>query len=209
MRQQDKMTRPKQKRNCQYILHVALRPDAIKPMIWRRLAVDGKVSLGKLHHFIQAAFGWNDAHLHEYIIGDARFGDPNNDEFALEEEEETRDERKALLNVMFKEGDTFIYLYDFGDSWEHVVTVESIEPKENDEYVEACILDGANACPPEDVGGVDAYQQFLETLLSEPYSEESKQMAEWIGGAFHPSQWDIRIANSAIARLLYNGWGGK
>ena len=36
----------------------------IEPLVWRRLLVDGDSTLSKLHHYIQAAMGWTDAHLH-------------------------------------------------------------------------------------------------------------------------------------------------
>ena len=42
---------------CFYTLKIELRPNEIQPVIWRRLEVDGRISLSKLHHFIQAAFG--------------------------------------------------------------------------------------------------------------------------------------------------------
>ena len=44
-----------------YVLHIALHPEALSPLIWRRLEVDASVSLYRLHHFIQAAMGWHDA----------------------------------------------------------------------------------------------------------------------------------------------------
>ena len=40
-----------------------LAAGVIEPPIWRRLVVDGRISLAKLHHYIQAAFGWTD-YLH-------------------------------------------------------------------------------------------------------------------------------------------------
>ncbi len=61
---------------CLYTLLIELHPDEIRPAIWRRLVVDGRVSLAKLHHFIQAAFGWTDAHLHTFTINEIRYMEP-------------------------------------------------------------------------------------------------------------------------------------
>jgi Plasmid pRiA4b ORF-3-like protein len=193
---------------CVYRLKIQLRPNEIQPVIWRRLDVDGRVSLGKLHHFIQAAFGWSDAHLHEFEINAKTYRLPSpEDDFDVLE---IFDERKAVLRQVAAEGDTFIYRYDFGDDWEHEMTVEDvILDEDSDLRGGAYVTEGARACPPEDVGGPDGYHEFLEMLLVDPRSEEAKQMREWAGGNFDPLHFDIRLANAAISRMMYNGWGGK
>ena len=38
-----------------------------------RVKVEGGDSLRKLHHILQAAFGWHDAHLHKFEMGDNRY----------------------------------------------------------------------------------------------------------------------------------------
>ena len=55
----------------------------------------------------------------------------------------------------------------------------------------------------------DGYHDFIETLLVRLQSAEAQQMRDWAGGYFDPQQCDIRIANAAILRMMYNGWGGK
>ncbi|MGQ0802348.1 MAG: IS1096 element passenger TnpR family protein [Actinomycetota bacterium] len=42
---------------------------------------------------------------------------------------------------------SFIYTYDFGDDWEHVITVESIDPVEAGAHYPRCIA-GRRAGPP-------------------------------------------------------------
>lgn len=192
---------------CLYSLRIELHPDEIKPVIWRKLVVDGRISLAKLHHFIQAALGWTDAHLHEFIINNDRYARPHPDDFA--DDIDSKDERKAYLNRLLAEGDKFDYRYDFGDGWEHVITVEKIEPVEGDPQGQAWIESGARACPPEDVGGVHGYQVFLETILGNSHSAEAKELLTWVGGAFDPELFDCRAANVAIQRMLWNAWGGK
>ncbi len=123
---------------------------------------------------------------------------------------EVEDERKALLNRLIAEEDVFIYRYDFGDNWEHVITVEDFNADgKSDLRGGAYVTDGARACPPEDVGGTDGYYDFLETLLVDPQSDEAQRMRDWAGGKFDPLQFDVRLANAAILRMMYNGWGGK
>lgn len=192
---------------CLYTLLIELHPDEIRPAIWRRLVVDGRVSLSKLHHFIQAAFGWTDAHLHAFTLNDIRYMEPHPEDTM--DDIETRDERKGYLNRLLADGDTFVYLYDFGDSWSHHITVEEIEMVGDDPHGDAYVTGGERACPPEDVGGSTGYHGFLETILGNPHSEEARRLLTWAGGEFNPDLFDRLAANAAIQRMLWNGWGGK
>lgn len=56
-----------------YTLHIQLEPLNFNPPVWRRLRVNGDCTLRKLHHFIQAAFGWHSSHLHEFSDGIHRY----------------------------------------------------------------------------------------------------------------------------------------
>ena len=177
-----------------------------KPTIWRRIHIDGRARLNTFHHVLQAAMGWSDAHLHEFEIRDKFYGTPDPD-FA-DEDRPVFVEKKFRLNQLLAEGDTALYLYDFGDSWSHRITVESIEDLDERSaqshliWVEA----GARACPPEDAGGIGQYQDFLESLENDPYGEETKETREWAGLDFDPDRFDRKAANTAIDRLLWNGW---
>ncbi|CDI91056.1 protein TnpR [Pseudomonas aeruginosa PA38182] len=109
-----------------YTLHIQLEPLQFDPPIWRRIQVTGDCSLRKLHHFIQAAFGWTSSHLHEFSEGLNRYM-PLDAEFA-DMFEDALDDRKIKLRRVLKDSDRLRYLYDFGDSWQHVIAVEAIEP---------------------------------------------------------------------------------
>ena len=49
--------------------------DRIEPQIWRRLVVPLHFNLRELHLVLQAAFGWMNAHMHEFEIGGLSFAD--------------------------------------------------------------------------------------------------------------------------------------
>jgi hypothetical protein len=51
--------------------------------VWRRLVLPADTSLAQLHQIIQAAFGWRNYHLHQYMVDEQYFGEPN-PEFADE-----------------------------------------------------------------------------------------------------------------------------
>lgn len=198
-----KRHRSSQSSPCLYTLKIELHPQEMQPPVWRRLVVDGRVSLAKLHHYIQAAMGWTDAHTHSFEIRGRRYGPLATSEIACE------DERKTKLNTLFLEEEQYLYRYDEGDDWEHVITPEAFDEVDHDPAGVAWVIDGARACPPEDVGGIHGYHDFLETLLTQPHSEAAQELLTWAGGEFHPERFDRRAANAAIQRLVWNRWGGK
>ena len=187
-----------------YTLLVALEES--NPTIWRRVHIDGRARLDALHHVLQAAMGWSDSHLHEFEIRDQRYGTP--DPMYEDEDRPVLTEKKFRLNQLLGEGDSCLYSYDFGDNWQHRITVESIEypDNEHDRSRSAWVEAGARACPPEDVGGIGQYNDFLESLENDPYGEETKQTREWAGLDFDPERFDRQAANNAIDRMLWNGW---
>lgn len=186
-----------------FTLHVQLLN--IKPLIWRRLVVDGDTSLGKLHHYLQAAMGWTDSHLHEFRIGDRCYGDLKHD---ADNELGHLDERKVILKRYFEVGSEFIYQYDFGDNWIHRIVVEQITQADSVLGV-ACVEEGERACPPEDVGGCGEYERFVECIRGDRNSEESRQLLQWAGSDFDPERFDRHAANAGLLRMGWNRWGGK
>ena len=176
------------------------------PLVWRRITLDGRSSFANLHHVIQAAMGWHDAHLHQFRINNRYIGVPDPESDAPEWH--TEDERKVFLNRVLTDDAVFTYLYDFGDGWEHRLLVDEYDDSDDlrfgdgDAWVDA----GERACPPEDCGGVGGFQDFLEKLEDEPYSDESKELREWAGLDYDPARFDRQAANAAIKRLLWNRW---
>jgi hypothetical protein len=94
------------------------------PPIWRRVLVPSDLTLEQVHDVLQLAIGWEDCHMHEFRIGQQRFGksDPMEQAFGGSR---TASERTArLFNVLGRAGAKAVYTYDFGDSWEHQLAVE-------------------------------------------------------------------------------------
>lgn len=58
-----------------YRLHVSLQD--IKPMIWRRIEVSSETTLKQFHRILQIAMGWENCHLHEYIVDGRRYATPD------------------------------------------------------------------------------------------------------------------------------------
>lgn len=167
----------------------------LKPVIWRRILVPADIKLSKLHVVLLRTMGWLGGHLHEFLIGERNFGVPDEDypEIGLE-----REDRVALIKALAARK-TFRYLYDFGDAWDHRVKVEKILPADPTLRSPFC-LDGANACPPEDVGGCPGYLDFLEAI-HDPTHEEHQNMLDWCGGHFDPRAFDTSEVNTRLAEI--------
>ncbi len=166
-----------------------------KPPIWRRLQVRASMTLPLLHDTIQVAMGWTDSHLHQFIIGGVEYGLPD-----PELGDDMRSEQRVKLDrVVTTEKDRFVYEYDFGDSWTHIILLEKILPVEPDVHYPRCLA-GKRACPPEDVGGVWGYAEFLEAIRSSDHPEH-EDMLEWCGGAFDPEAFSLDEINQALRGL--------
>ena len=80
------------------------------------------------------------------------------------------------------------YVYDFGDYWEHEITLEKILPANPDQDYPSCIA-GKNACPPEDCGGPPGYEEILR-VLKNPKNDQYKDTLDWLGEYFDPKDFN-------------------
>jgi hypothetical protein len=181
-----------------YQLKVTL--DDSKPPIWRRVLVSEKVTLYELHQIIQIVMGWTNSHLHMFLLGEQIYGDPADDEFG---DLGTKNETRYRLNQLgLHEKSKFSYEYDFGDSWDHTILVEKILPEEKGARYPVCVK-GKRACPPEDVGGVWGYDDFLQAV-TDPEHEEHDEYLEWIGDDFDPEAFDLDEVNEVLNTFKSN-----
>jgi Plasmid pRiA4b ORF-3-like protein len=183
-------------------LQIRVALAAFEPAIWRRLIVPRTFHLGQLHHVIQAAFGWWDAHLHEFRIGGLSWGDPEQiGEPEFEGDARSFDEGEVrLLDFHDPESTEFLYIYDFGDNWQHTVTFERLLALEPAPRLATCI-GGARARPPEDVGSVHGYADFLE-IIADPDHPEHRDTKRWAGGHFDPEWFDLELTDKDVRNAL-------
>lgn len=175
------------------ILHLRIELEEIRPTVWRSLLVRASSPLSTLHTAAQEAMGWHDSHLHEFAKDGVRYGP----DWRLEDDPDLASERKQL-GTLFRTGDAVLgYLYDFGDSWHHRITLEERRPADLSMRRPRCV-GGENACPPEDVGGSHGYMDYLEAVL-DPSHEAHAELVAWGGGRFDPSRFDVAEADARIA----------
>ena len=145
---------------------MALR--GIKPPIWRKVIVPSNISLRLFGDLILELMGWMGEHLNQFRKGDSCFApfyqrkgempplfgrirNYNQEDFALGE-------------ILCEKGDTMIWEYDFGDSWEHDVRLSSVEEYAEGEARKIVFVGGKRACPPEDCGGIWAMRNFWNCM---------------------------------------------
>jgi hypothetical protein len=58
--------------NAIAVLRIEL--EDIEPLIWRRVAVRTSMNLRAVHSVIQAAMGWLDNHLWEFLANERKYG---------------------------------------------------------------------------------------------------------------------------------------
>ncbi|MBN2513612.1 MAG: plasmid pRiA4b ORF-3 family protein [Sedimentisphaerales bacterium] len=167
----------------------------IEPRIWRKIEVAADIRLDKLHNVIQDVMGWTDTHLHSFNAGEDEYGmpDPDDDIF----DEGMLDERKArLTDLVGRCKDRFVYVYDFGDNWEHTVELVEIKDPQKGMKYPVC-LDGRRACPPEDCGGPWGYSEMVDVLKGKN-SKKKKELVDWLGYEFDPEEFHADEVNDLL-----------
>ena len=181
--------------------------DHISPPIWRRIQLPGDATFWDLHCAINDAMGWEDAHLHEFQLGNKRdsqrIGIPMEDDTPWNDDDGALADWDVPIATHFaKPGASCSYLYDFGDGWSHKVKLEAILPRESGVKYPRC-LDGARACPPEDCGGPPGYERLCATLADpDNADEDTEELLDWLGD-YDPATFDpTKVKFHSAARRL-------
>lgn len=167
-----------------------------KPPIWRRVLLPSSATLFQLHGVIQESFGWIGYHLHECEIAGTRYGDAEDDDGWDDDDDELIDEHSVTLAELAPSGTTFTYTYDFGDNWRHDIEVEDVVAADPKVHYPHCTA-GKRACPPEDVGGMGGYHEFL-AAIADPSHPEHAERLESVDGSFDPEACDLAAINVAL-----------
>jgi Plasmid pRiA4b ORF-3-like protein/Domain of unknown function (DUF1841) len=178
-----------------------------KPPIWRRLRLPADTTLASLHHVIQAAFGWEDCHLHHFFDDEGRRYTPA--DYESWDDSPADEAATRLRDVVRQTGDKLRYEYDFGDSWEHVIAVEDVLQETS---TAATCLTGRRAGPIEDSGGVWGYGYLCE-VMGDPDHPEHAEKSRWLFDVvglrhFDPAAFDKNAVNATLATLRVAGVRG-
>jgi hypothetical protein len=183
-----------------YVLRVSIAD--VEPPVWRELNVPGECTLGDLHDILQIAFGWEDGHMHSFTIKSTEYGRTNSDMgFDGDFDDVVDEDSVRLCDLPLRAKQQFTYLYDFGDSWEHEITVsKAIRAGGNEDPPRLRCLGGERAGPPEDSGGAWGYMDTLE-ILKDPTHGQYKEIREWLG-KFDPEDFNLKKINTRLERIF-------
>jgi hypothetical protein len=167
-----------------------------EPLIWRQVEVPTSITLKVLHDIIQVVMNWFDYHLWEFSIGERRYGLPTNEDRGTAPR---TDARKVRLRDVLKPSKTVIdYLYDFGDSWEHRLTLTDIRSGEPGISYPRYIAGERNA-PPEDCGGIPGFYELLDAL-ADPEHPNHAEATEWLD-EYDPNVIDETAIKFGLSRI--------
>lgn len=183
------------------IARVRIELERTDPVVWRELDLPLSTTLATLHDIIQVVMRWQDYHLHEFIVGEKVYGVPYPED--VFDERRVYKEKGMRLATLIERGLLdFLYVYDFGDNWRHRVTIGDVRQGERGvEYPR--FVAGARRAPPEDVGGITGFEEFLEAM-ADPEHEQFQQMLDWYGDVFDPEDieklWITMVIENFAAR---------
>lgn len=173
-----------------HVLRVTLLD--VSPLVWRLLRVPSAVTLSALHAVLQVAMGWDNRHLHQWLVGDEIYASADEEDWG----EDLADEATAVLGEIATVDSVFQYDYDLGDGWEHVVEVVAVENYDGT-VPPVAVLDGARSAPPEDSGGPAGYEHLLDAL-NDPADEDHEELVALIGDGFDANRFNIAEVNRQL-----------
>lgn len=204
-----------------YTLRVELAGS--EPSIWRRIEVDGTLTLDRFHLVLQSAMGWTQSHLHSFqdrdplaSAGRALSVVPRSwlPAESIDAGMEGFDEAsETVAGALGLGGGSLWYEYDFGDSWLHSIEQASTRAAPVG-HPEARVVDGARRGPLEDSGGIGGWEQLLALWEGRStgipdLDEERAERLEWItwmtgfATTFAPEAFDVEATNADLRLGLY------
>lgn len=178
------------------------------PPVWREVLVDPNLPLDELHEVIQQLFEWEDYHLHEFIaVGPGRrttryVPQGLGDDWAVPGDGAADEEAVRLGALIGPRRGSLRYVYDFGDHWEHRITVVGSEPADAT-ALPRCVA-GAGAAPAEDSGGVWGWVGLVEAA-ADPRHPEHRDARDVLGladgGTPDPDHFDVAAVEERLAEL--------
>ena len=134
--------------------------------------------------------GWDDSHLHLFLLGQEQIGDPR-------QLDDVEDEAGVTVGELAGLGwKSFAYIYDMGDDWEHTIRIEGVEPIDPARAYPACIA-GKRACPPEDSGGPWGLAANAGGGRPTRATRTTRSIREWLG-EFDPEAFSVEAAEARV-----------
>lgn len=173
-----------------------------EPLIWRELEVPSNLCLTSLAQAILLAFGWDEDHLHQFLESRKNHYATSLNELGGTLYPGTKDgSRYGVSHLLKKQGDSVLFEYDYGDSWYHKVKLKSVADYADYETKAVRLIGGANACPPDDCGGIYRYRHLVELMQKKPQSSELSEFYDWMGCKWDPEFFPMDETAKAVDKM--------
>lgn len=202
-----------------YLIKITLEDS--NPLIWRKVIVPSGITFKTFHNIIQFSIGWKDCYLYDFNIKEEKLritcDEETIDDYELYSKMKLTDKNdpngyvRKMIEIRPKHSkdvkiDSYLtkwnsieYIYDFGDYWIHNITLEEVI--EDYQYDYPTCIEAEGACPPEDVGGITGYADFLEIMKNKNHSQHIK-LKKWADSQNYKEAFDIQHTNMLMADIL-------
>lgn len=183
-----------------YTLRVELRES--EPLVWRELEVPSSISLSSLAQAILLAMGWDEDHLHQFVgKGKNYYATSMNQPDDIFSQRSKDGDDYTVSRLLKKPGDTTLFEYDYGDSWEHQVKLTAKSDYADGGKPIVRLTGGANACPPDDCGGIWRYNHLVRLMQEKPGSRELREFYDWLGSKWDSGFFPLKEAAGAVDEM--------
>ncbi|MET1250127.1 plasmid pRiA4b ORF-3 family protein [Sporolactobacillus sp. STCC-11] len=115
--------KPDDQKVSAYVFKVRLRPSC-----WRKIQLSGSCTMEQLHMVIQSAFDFDNDHLYAFFMDGRKYG--RNGIYAPMDNQGPHTPQVTIDSLHLYEGQSFMYLFDYGDEWTFAIDVVKIVPGE-------------------------------------------------------------------------------
>jgi len=172
------------------VLQFKITVNGIRPPIWRRIQIPENYTFWDLHVAIQDAMGWENMHMHQFVIAadnierESWVGIPSPEIDFVPGGGILPAWGCRVADYLSLENPKAEYLYDLGNDWLHALVLEKIMDRQKGQSYPRCIK-GKRACPSEDCGGIPGYYELVEAMEN-PGSAAYEETLEWLGEEYDP-----------------------
>lgn len=177
-----------------------------KPPIWRRCIIPAGITFSQLSIILNKVMGWSGYHLSEFEFYHLQL--------LLQEQDDLDnimpiwgfdllDSSKTYINEYMEQQKWFTYTYDFGDKWQHRVTIEKIIEDYPNNYPQVIKYKGD--CPMEDCGGIDGYYECIDAI--EDPDNPDNERREWAEAQGYGYTYDMDEVNEDLRETCYVVFG--
>ncbi|WP_407888265.1 plasmid pRiA4b ORF-3 family protein [Levilactobacillus sp. N40-8-2] len=105
-------------------IEILIKLKDVKPAVSRKLIVPVTIRYDQLHVLLQLAFGWTNSHLYNFQVNHQKDLEyvPYMDDMSFENQI-LADQAYVYPDL---QKDEVLNTYDFGESWEHVITLKRV-----------------------------------------------------------------------------------